>query len=268
LMWRGLLCLCFLAFFNFVHADPPGPGWKLSIEDNFDTFNDKLWTKGWSWYKNGVPQPPVQTKGNDPDCYFAPENVYVQNGNLVILNERRTNQGLHYTSGIVNSIKYNNSQGFEQQYGYFEARIWGSPGGIEGMCPAFWLPNTLNNGDDGHCELDIVEVPGGSCCGVGKTAYWTLSNGTNGDVSGKLNSPSGYWGDTYHIWGVLWQSDSVCWYTDNVQQFCTKQYIPTTPAYMVFDNEIGLAGDDWAGSPNNTAFPQYMHVDWVRAWHQ
>jgi len=259
--------ILFLSFIALVTCDPPGPGWKLVLEDNFDTFNPKLWTKGWSWYKDGVPQPPVQVKASDPDCYFAEENIYVQNGNLVILNERRANQGKNYTSGVVNSIKYNSTQGFQQLYGYWEARIWGSQGGVEGMCPAFWLPNVINNGDDGGGEIDIVEVPGGKCCGLGAAAWFSVHNHSHEDTT-SYNMTNGYWGDTYHLYAALWQSDSVCFYVDNIQRFCTKKYTPTTEAYMVLDNEIGLAGSDWAGDPTNTKFPQYMQVDWVRVWTQ
>jgi len=249
-------------------ANPPGPGWNLVLEDNFDgPLNLSLWTKGWSWYKNGVPQPPVQTKASDPDCYFDEANVYTQNGNLIINDERRLNHGFNYTSGVVNSIAYNASQGFQQLYGYFESRLWGTPGGIEGMCPAYWMPNVLNNGDDGHGEIDVIEIPGGKCCGLGAIAWFTVHNQTQ-QSGGNYQIPSGYWGDTYHVYGVLWQSDRICWYIDDIERFCTKDYVPTTAAYMVLDNEIGLGGNNWAGLPNNTAFPQIMQVDWVRVWKQ
>eukprot|EP00665_Eupelagonemidae_sp_cell47_P005844 gene5844-7543_t len=35
------------------------------------------------------------------------------------------------------------------------------------MCPAFWLPNVLNDGDDGNCEIDVMEIPGGTSFGEG-----------------------------------------------------------------------------------------------------
>jgi len=259
-----------LSSFHLIHAAPPGPGWLLVLEDDFNgtALNTTLWTKGWSWYKNGVPQPPVQVKASDPDCYFDESNVYIQNGNLVILNERRLNHGYNYTSGVVNSIASNKSQGFESLYGYFEARIWGSPGGIEGMCPAFWLPNTLNNGDDGNSEIDIMEVPGGKCCGLGAAVWFTVHNKSQSDYSSYMNVTVGYWGTTYHVYGALWEPDRLCFYVDDMEQFCTRKIIPTTPSYMVLDNEIGLGGDKWAGNPDNTTFPQLMHVDWVRVWNR
>jgi len=190
------------------------------------------------------------------------------NWNLVILNQREPSHGFNYTSGVVNSILYNNSQGFEQAYGYFEARILPSKGGFEGMCPAFWLPNILNNGDDGTREIDIMEVPGGKCCGEGHAVYYTVHNQKD-ERFGSKNLTQGYWGDNYHIFAVLWQTDQLCWFIDNVKQFCTNDLVPSTPSYIVFDNEIGLGGDKWAGIPDsNTPFPQIMKVDYVRVWKQ
>jgi len=47
--------------------------------------------------------------------------------------------GFEYTSGVVNSIAYPGGRGFQQLYGYFEARIQPSSGEHNlGMCPAFW----------------------------------------------------------------------------------------------------------------------------------
>jgi len=260
-----LLGFVLITRFFLLFADPPGPGagWTLVLEDHFDTFNDKLWTKGWTWYVNGTAQPPTQTKDSETDCYFPPENAYVQNGNLIIVNDRKdTEGGYHYTSGVVNSASYNSSSGFIQTYGYWEARMWVSPGEIEGMCPAFWLPNV------GPYEIDIIETPGGKCCGLGATAWFTVHNHTDGrEDYGTYNAfPGSYWGDTYHVFGLLWRPDRLCWYTDNVERFCTKSYVPQTAGYAVFCNEIGLGGDAWTGSPDLTPFPQIMQVDWIRVW--
>ena len=69
-----------------------------------------------------------------------------------------------------------NTQGiFQQTYGYFEARILPSAGKHNlGMCPAFWLPNVRNNGDDGNCEIDVMEIPGNPKFGGGHTVWGTV----------------------------------------------------------------------------------------------
>jgi len=68
----------------------------------------------------------------------APRNHHA--GKLVITNKRETMGGFNYTSGTVNTISYppGAGRGFQQTYGYFEARILPSPGqhnmGMYGLC--------------------------------------------------------------------------------------------------------------------------------------
>ena len=137
----------------------PGNGrWEATLVENFEGFNASVWTKGWAWCNGtgtepGLPQPRTHVKASDT-CYFADENVAVTDGKLVLSNKREKSHGFDYTSGVVNSIPYP-GRGFQQLYGYFEARIQPSPGEHNvGMCPAFWMPNVRNNGDDGNCEID------------------------------------------------------------------------------------------------------------------
>lgn len=151
----------------------PGKGrWIPTLIEDFEKgFNESLWTKGWSWCNGtgqtpGVPQPRTHRKASDT-CYFADANVAVSDGKLVLTNKRESSHGFNYTSGVVNSIAYH-GRGFQQLYGFFEARIKPSDGKHNlGMCPAFWMPNVRNNGDDGNCEIDVMEIPGNPRFGGG-----------------------------------------------------------------------------------------------------
>jgi len=246
-------------------APPIGP-WTMVLEDTFTHFNNSLWTKGWSWCTPEGCKPPVQEKPGDT-CYFPDEAVYVEDGQLVLESKRQVMRGYSYTSGVVNSAAYNASQGFPCHFGYYEARIKVSPGGFPGLCPAFWFPNTVCPPNT-TCEID-VEVPDGKCCGEGAYVWFTV-HGNNDhrftNMSCNTNG-KGYCGDSYHVFGVLWQSDIVCFYYDDVEKFCTNELIPQHVGWMVFDNEIGLGGNEWSGYPSdNTPFPQKMYIDWVRAW--
>jgi len=141
-----------------------------------------------------------------------------------------------------------------------------SPGGWEGFCPAFWFPNTVCPPGD-HCELDI-EIPGGKCCGLGSEVWFSV-HGNTVEVGTNISCTRhrGYCGDDYHIYGMNWQSNLVCFYYDNVEIYCTNEHIPQTIGWMVFDNEMGLGGNEWAGFPNDdTPFPQKVYIDWVRVW--
>jgi len=258
-----------------VQAAPPGNpnDWSLVFGDDFDTFNDSKWTKGWSWYDGrGRSRPRRHTKDGD-ECLFADENVFIEDGKLILENRRESRGGFNYTSGTVNTLQYNGSQGFEQVYGYFEARIKASPGGEPGQTPAFWMPNRANSGDDGHSEIDVVEIPGADCCGSGRAAWFTVHDGFGAKRYGNyfypvLDEPfvPRYWGDDFHDYGLLWMPGMLAFYIDGVERFRTCELVPATPAYMVLDNEIGLGHDTWSGEPDAAFYPQRMSIDHVRVW--
>jgi len=248
-------------------TSPPPGDWSLVLEDHFNTFNHNLWTKGWTWCNPLGCPPPLKEKPGDT-CYFPDEAVYIEDGKLVLESKRQEMGGYHFTSGVVNSAAYNSTQGFPCLFGYYETSFKSSPGGWEGFCPAFWFPNTVCPVGQ-TCELDI-EIPGGNCCSNGAEVWFSV-HGNDVEVGSKMNctTEKGYCGDDYHVYGLLWQSDMVCFYYDGVEGYCTKEKadIPQTTGWMVFDNEMGLGGDQWAGFPNDkTPFPQKMYIDWVRVW--
>lgn len=82
----------------------------------------------------GAPQPRTHFKASDT-CFFGDDNVAVSDGKLMLTNRREKSHGLNYTSGVINSINYGPGHGFQQLYGYFEARVQPSPGQHNlGMC--------------------------------------------------------------------------------------------------------------------------------------
>jgi len=258
-----------------IGADPPGNpnDWVKVFSDEFDEFDAAKWTKGWSWYDGqGHSRPRRFSKAGD-ECFFADENAFVEDGKLILENRREKKGGFNYTSGTVNTLKYNDTQGFEQVYGYFEARIRASPGGGPGQTPAFWMPNHANDGDDGRSEIDVVEIPGAECCGSGRVAWFTVHDGFGAKRYGNFFYPvleepfiPRYWGDDYHDYALLWLPGLLAFYVDGVERFRTTELVPATPAYMVLDNEIGLGHNTWSGEPANASFPQRMMVDHVYVW--
>jgi beta-glucanase (GH16 family) len=222
---------------NTLKRGPPAGDWQVTMHDDFETFNASLWTKGWSWCNGtgilpGSPQPRMHVKASDM-CYFADENVHVADGKLVLTNKREQSHGFNYTSGVVNSIRYGPDQGFAQTYGYFEARIKASPGGRDnlGMCPAFWMPNVRNNGDDGNCEIDVMEIPGNPKFSGGHTVWGTVhathDSYANGSAHGQVTM-GGYFSQSYHDFAVLWEPGFLAWYIDGTQYFNTTQFVPDT----------------------------------------
>ncbi len=125
---------------------------ELVMQDEFDTNgapNSAIWGYDIGTGSNGW--------GNNELQYYTsrPENVTVQNGNLVITARKESYQGSAYTSArLLTKGK------FEQAYGRFEARIqlpWG-----QGIWPAFWMlgADINTNPWPGAGEIDIMEFRG------------------------------------------------------------------------------------------------------------
>jgi beta-glucanase (GH16 family) len=209
---------------------------------------------------------------NELESYTPrPENVYLENGNLVIQAVREEFKGSdgvkrRYTSGRLKT------QGrFSQAYGRFEARIR-IPSG-RGVWPAFWMM-----GDDfptagwPACgEIDVMEnvdieksMIHGSIHGPGysarksPTAAFTLSQGR--------------FSDGFHVFAVEWEPQVIRFYVDE------ELYSTRTPADLpkgapwVYDHPFFLilnlaVGGNWPASPDaSTKFPQRMLVDYVRVF--
>jgi hypothetical protein len=137
------------------------------------------------------------------------------------------------------------------------------------------MPNVRNNGDDGNCEIDVMEIPGNPKFSGGNTVWGTVhathDSYANGSAHGKLIMDAGYYSDSYHDFAVLWEPGHLAWFVDGKMYFNTKEFVPDTAAYLVLDNEVGLghlAGPDggWAGNPSDTKFPQQMLVERVTVW--
>ncbi len=241
------------------------------------------WTLTWSDEFNGPNSAPDASKwvvetggegwGNDElEFYTArPENVYLQDGNLVIkaLKEKYSGGGVtrDYTSARVKT------QGkFSQAYGRFEARIKIPRG--QGMWPAFWmLGDDVDKVGWPACgEIDIME-------NIGKQP---------GIVHGSIHGP-GYVGgvgleapfrlpagrafaDDFHVYAVEWEPEAIRFYVDD-HLYVTRTRADMRPGWKwSFDHPFFLilnvaVGGDWPGNPDGTTvFPQTMLVDYVRVY--
>jgi len=264
-----LLCGCQgLANAYVPSAANPNRNWILTWDDEFNGPNGSspdpakwvLESGGNGW-------------GNDEMEYYTPrpENVRLENGNLVIEARKEEFKGAdgvkrRYTSGRLKT------QGrFSQEYGRFEARIQIPYG--QGVWPAFWML-----GDDfpaagwPECgEIDIMENVDveksrvhGSIHGPGYAARKSLSSG--------FTLQQGPFSDDFHVFAVEWEPQTIRFYVDD------ELYATRTPgdlpqgAKWVFDHPffiiLNLAvGGNLPASPDMaTEFPQRMRVDYVRVY--
>jgi beta-glucanase (GH16 family) len=154
-----------------------------------------------------------------------------------------------------------------------------------GRCvwPAFWMmPTSMQYGGWPRCgEIDIMEERGDIPNRISSTIHfgnpwkflsqqYTLSNKQN-------------YCDGYHNFGLEWEAgkirfyvddnllnemDSTQWYTSGA----TKAAKPDAPFdqnfYLIINTAVGGPGSGYTGNlePDNSVYPQYMHIDYVRVY--
>jgi beta-glucanase (GH16 family) len=204
--------------------------------------------------------------GNNELEYYRPENTEVSNGFLTITAKAESFGGQNYTSSRIKT------QGLKSfKYGRIDIRAK-LPFG-KGIWPALWMlgDNISTVGWPSCGEIDIMELVGGS--GTDKTvhgtAHWADASGTRAYIGGSNSLSSGIFNDQFHVFSIVWDTNSIKWYRDNIEYYTLN----TTPADLAeFDEKFFFifnvaVGGNWPGNPDGTTvFPQKMVVDYVRVF--
>jgi beta-glucanase (GH16 family) len=157
--------------------------------------------------------------------------------------------GRAYTAGMITS-----EPSFSQRYGYFEIRTQ-LPAG-SGLWPAFWM---LPADHAVPFELDVMENHGRDPNTIFCTAHW--GDGTYTLFPVKVE---GVGVQQQRSYGVLWTSDDIVWYVDDIEVARTPNRDLHAPMYIIAG--IGVGGN-WGGYPNSdTQFPAEMVVDYIRTY--
>ncbi len=207
--------------------------------------------------------------GNNELQYYTarPENLRVENGNLVIEARKEVYLTRQYTSARITT-----QQKKSFTYGRIEARMKLPYG--KGIWPAFWmLGESISSVGWPNCgEIDIMEMVGGGTNDAIThfTLHWGPSTSTGHPSYGKsYKLPSGILADDYHVFAVEWDKNKITGWIDNVQYFVMNITDAGLEAFHKnFFIILNLAvGGNWPGNPDNTTvFPQKMYVDYVRVY--
>ncbi|WP_246070747.1 carbohydrate binding domain-containing protein [Paenibacillus kobensis] len=254
--------------------------WSLVWHDEFDGSGSNLDTNGvnldkWAYQLGTGSQYGLDGWGNGEQQYYRPDNMKVEDGNLVIQAKKETYEGKPYTSGRVYT-----QPTFTQTYGRFEARMQLPTG--EGVWPAFWMmPAGSEYGTWASSgEIDIMEARGRLPEEVAGTIHFGKPAPNNKSTGATYDFPTGQSIAEYHTYAVEWEPGEIRWYVDgNLFQKVNnwdstgagqpdKYAYPAPfdkPFYMILNLAIGGMFDG-NRLPNDSLLPATMKVDYVRVY--
>lgn len=188
---------------------------------------------------------------NSEQEFYAPENVYVRKGCLVLKSERKGRGGKPYVSGLVDTRRT-----FSQLYGRFEVRARLPRG--QGIWPAHWM---LPVDGSWPPEIDFMEMLGHEPNKV----YQTVHFGTcqNHQQNGRSYAGPDFSRD-FHTFAVEWEPNEIRFYVDGRRTSTVRENVPNKPFFLILNTAVG---GDWPKYPDaTTVFPQYHYIDYVRVW--
>ena len=233
-------------------ADPPG--WRLVWSDDFDKFDESLWTRESS-----------DRPTNNSLHAYLPEQVSVEDGKLILTSEDKPSGKLAYRSGLVKSKR-------AQRLGRWEVRAKLPTGA--GLWPAIWL---LPDGPwPSEGEIDFMESRGDRPALVTSAFHWGTQSPYFHDFhvvehrASRFGKPVTYH-DDFHTFAVEWLPDQIRFYVDDLQHavFYSDEcgdFFPklTAPMRLILNTAIG---GEYASPPDaTTKWPQRFEVDWVRVY--
>lgn len=248
--------------------------WTLSWSDEFDS--DTLDLSKWKYDTGNYMQSNdgewVQGWGNNELQNYQPDNVYLQDGKLIIEAREEITTDEHdtynYTSGKITTDDL-----FSQTYGRFEARMKLPEG--QGFWPAFWLmpQEDVYGGWASSGEIDIMENRGDQLDIVGAAVHYGGGWPNNVHTTGEYHFPSNSSITDFNVYSLEWEPGELRWYVNDELYYKTNEWHSDQGEYPApFDQEfyiiLNLAVGGWYGlEPNEeTLFPSQVEVDYVRVY--
>jgi hypothetical protein len=206
--------------------------------------------------------------GNNELQYYTnrPENVYLDNGKLVIQAKKESYNGSAYTSARL--LTQN-----KKTFTFGRVDIRAKLPVAKGLWPALWsLGSKITQTGWPACgEMDIMELVGTEPNKVHGTFHWGASTALRQSYGTAHSLATGDYSDKFHVFTMIWEADKAEIFMDDISYFKFDRTKVGNAAYP-FNEPIFLimnvaVGGNWPGSPPaTTTFPQQMLVDYVRVF--
>ena len=255
------------------------PDWRVLLNENFSASNVNMV----SWWTRYIYSGGTQDYLNDEWERYRESGNHVCDGSMVHLTALPST-GDFYPSGMLRSKdKFPIANGDEW---YLECRCRVPAG--KGVWPAFWIAGVEREaGQDSSCywppEIDIMEIVNNGdygdttsqmhCCGQGWDDYqqntWTWWDDT-------FNTDWAFWdagfdfANGFHTHGLWYKYPEFTIYVDRrpvlAGTYAWNDWMGPVPGCHILCN-LAIGGS-WAGrnGVDETAFPQSLDVDYIRAY--
>ncbi|MDB5250884.1 MAG: glycoside hydrolase family 16 protein [Flaviaesturariibacter sp.] len=239
-------------------------GYTLAWSDEFNgpSLNGSFWSN-----QNGDGCPNLCGWGNNELEYYTdrPENLFFQDGKLVIEARKEAFNGRQYTSSKILTA---GKKAFK--FGRIDIRAKLPKG--KGIWPALWLlpQDNVFGGWPRSGEIDLMELVGHEPNKVYGTLHFGPGPGST-QISRGYTLANGTFNDEFHVFSLEWKQDQVKWLVDGVvystvnkADLGANNYPFNEQFYLIFNLAVG---GNWPGNPDGTtAFPQWMVVDYIRVY--
>lgn len=261
---RGDDGLCLLGTGNGTETETETPVAESDYiwSDEFDTLDTSIWALEHSTYGDG----------NDELQCYTPEQVKVENGNLVLTAEARSEQCpggsiRDVTSGMVRSSGQNLSPG--QTIEWRVKLTPANPDAQGGLWPALWSSSWAGGGWPLGGEWDGFEVmTANDPTRVVYSIHYANQAGAHGKTSNEIYGSR--FSDEWHEFKFDYGLDGVLvWYMDGVETHRvtdapTSQGYPAPFDQSITEIRINLALGGRPGALDPAALPATLEVDYVR----
>ena len=235
-------------------------GMNLVWSDEFN--GTTLNTSDWN-YDVGDGCPNCGWGNNELEYYTAGDNLYFQNGKMIIEARKENKNGKNYTSTRLTTL---NKKSFKFGRVDIRAKL---PSG-QGIWPALWMlgDNFTTVGWPSCGEIDIMEMLGHQPNKVYSTIHYKSGTGSKNIEKSLVNTAS--LADEFHVYSLVWETDKIKTMLDDkiIGEFSAAEVSGNYPFNEKFFFIFNVAvGGNWPGSPNATTyFPQFMMIDYVRVF--